>query len=124
MAVDIESCCRELVGFQLTLVRTWSETFGLDMVETASPGTGEIMAGNERWRYRRHGLGVDFVRLSDGVDVDIHDEFARPELFDLWRLELFLESRGVLIRQPLLEGLVMKISGVERIGRHYFFTCE
>lgn len=36
-------------------------------------------------------MGLAFIDW-DGVKVDIHRHFDAPELFDAWRLELYLES--------------------------------
>ena len=91
---------------------------------TDAPKTGEIIVSEDKWSFRRHGLGVDFIRASDEIDVDIHDEFARPDRFDLWRLELFLESKGALIRRPLLADLVSRVPGIEQAGGHYFFATS
>jgi len=94
------------------------------MIVTEAPWRGEIMVGGGIWRFRRHGAGVDFIRTSDNTRVDIQDKFASPDLFDLWRMELFLESRGALVRGRKLAELVSTLPEIKQANRHFYFLND
>ena len=53
---------------------------------------GVVIADGDEWSFHKHGAGVAFTRLRDGVIVDNDREFDRPEFFNDWRLMSYLES--------------------------------
>ncbi|MEQ1593996.1 MAG: hypothetical protein ABL985_02760 [Casimicrobium sp.] len=58
------------------------------------PKCGEITAGTDQWAFRRHGIGVRFVRQRDGTVVDVPAFVTNKELFDAYRIAQYLESTG------------------------------
>ena len=122
--IDIEASCRELIARQVELVSEWARQFGLEMILTAAPSTGNITVTSGEWTFRRHGLGVCFTHHPSNQCVDIHDKFDEPELFDAWRLELFLESQGILFRGKKLAEVLNNVSTLRHVGRHFKFTCD
>ena len=58
-----------------------------------APETGCLETARGLWLFRKHGAGFSFVN-AQGVWVDVHRRFGDPELFDTWRLKLYLESTG------------------------------
>lgn len=122
--INIEASCRELIACQVELVSEWARKFGLDMILTAAPSEGNFTVTSGKWTFRRHGLGVCFTHRLSNQCVDIHDKFDEPELFDAWRLELFLESRGILFRGKKLAEALNKLSTLTQVGRHFKFTCD
>lgn len=56
-----------------------------------APGTGCLSTREGLWLFRKHGAGVSFVN-AEGVWIDPHRAVESPELFDAWRLQLYLES--------------------------------
>ncbi|WP_323762334.1 DUF6896 domain-containing protein [Maricaulis sp.] len=122
--IDLESSCRELIDCQVELVSEWARLFGLDIVLTDAPPTGRIKVASGDWTFRRHGSGVCFTHEPSTRRVDVHDNFDKPELFDAWRLELFLESQGVLFRGRKLAEALNDVPVIKPVGRHFKFTSE
>ena len=60
---------------------------------TDAPKTGCLDTARGLWLFRKHGAGFSFVN-AQGVWVDVHRDFGSPELFDAWRIELYLASVG------------------------------
>jgi uncharacterized protein DUF6896 len=56
-----------------------------------APRTGCLSTTEGFWLFKKHGAGVSFVNAL-GVWVDPHVEFGSPDLFDAWRIHLYLES--------------------------------
>ena len=56
-----------------------------------APGTGCLDTTEGYWLFRRHGAGVCFLN-AQGVEIDAHRAFGSSDLFDVWRIHLYLES--------------------------------
>ncbi|WP_271188250.1 DUF6896 domain-containing protein [Maricaulis virginensis] len=111
-----------LIELQRSLHQSWCQTFGPSSVETDAPLRGLLEVAGERWAFRRHGAGVEFKRQGDEVAVDIHDRFDDPDVFDIWRLELFLESKAIVVRGRALEQSLMDSGRCLLSGQHYTLT--
>ena len=86
---------RQFVSLQAELVRAWLHFHpeALDPWATRRlPRHGELFARGESWHFHRHGVGVDFQGQESRRMVDVHRAVGTPELFDTWRLMLYLES--------------------------------
>ena len=57
--------------------------------------SGEVNVGDEKWIFKRHGMGLSFRRDSDGKVVDVHRGIERPLAFDAWRLVQYLKSSKI-----------------------------
>jgi hypothetical protein len=89
---------RQFVSLQGELVKAWVRFHpeGLDpWASRRLPRHGEIFARGESWQFHRHGVGVDFQGQESRRMVDVHRGVGTPELFDTWRLMLYLESLNV-----------------------------
>jgi len=53
---------------------------------------GFIILNNQEWSFHKHGFGVHFICLSNGVVVDNDREFDKPTLFCARRLFDYLRS--------------------------------
>jgi hypothetical protein len=61
---------------------------------TNIPRLGLLPFNEETWEFRKHGVGVRFVNLANGIVVDAHTFPHRyPRCFDLWRLEQYFDSK-------------------------------
>lgn len=56
------------------------------------PKRGEIEVDGRCWNFKKHGVGVEFSNVDDGTIVDVCERIDQPNLFDEWRLSLYLES--------------------------------
>jgi hypothetical protein len=104
----------DLLRLQKHLTNAWAVRFGNTVEVPQSLRSGNIAADRIVWRYRKHGSGVEFIRSSDGLRVDIHDNFECPDSFDEWRLEIFLESRGLSFPENMLAAMLSDCSKVYR----------
>ncbi|TBW56061.1 hypothetical protein EZI54_10495 [Marinobacter halodurans] len=70
------------------------------------PRSGLIAVGDDEWHFFKHGSGLLFIRKKDGLEVDVRRAVGDYEIFDLNRIEQFLETSG----QPteFLEGEIKK----------------
>ncbi|ALG68899.1 DUF6896 domain-containing protein [Beggiatoa leptomitoformis] len=87
------------------------------------PRKGVVNIRTERWKFRKHGLGLYFRRksLQPNYVVDMHTCFTNPYYIDSWRLFLFLESLDKHVPQNeitmILEKMVSKgILNAEKYG--------
>ncbi len=83
---------------QYPSVRDWE--FLLDF-----PKSGIVITDGREWKFQKHGKGVMFIGEADEV-VDIHKSMDHPDLFDLWRLEQYLISVGVVTEREIDEGVL------------------
>jgi len=89
---------RRFVVLQSELVKAWllSHPDALDpWAARRLPRHGEIFVRGERWFFHRQGVGVDFQGEESRRVVDVHRALGTPEVFDTWRLMLYLESLNV-----------------------------
>lgn len=56
------------------------------------PKHGKIKVDNIYWNFKKHGAGVEFCSVENGAIVDVCEHIDQPNLFDEWRLSLYLES--------------------------------
>lgn len=56
------------------------------------PKHGRIKVDDMYWNFKKHGAGVEFSSVDDGRLVDVCEHINQPNLFDEWRLSLYLES--------------------------------
>jgi hypothetical protein len=86
---------RRFVSLQAELVKAWL-LFHPDALDPWAsrrvPRHGEVFVRGERWRFHRHGVGVDFQAEESRRMVDVHRAVGTPEMFDAWRLMLYFES--------------------------------
>lgn len=90
---------REYAQLQDELVRALASMAGgpLKVEELFSwPQSGELRLRECRWSFRRHGHGYAFQNLATGTLVDAHEHLDAPSCpVDAWRLQQYLESKGV-----------------------------
>lgn len=77
-------------------------------------GVGEVIRDGKQWRYTGHGRGLTFEEVDTGVTVNVHVVPFLDDAVDRWRLDLYLESRGVT--EASYGGRVYELSS-ERIGQ-------
>ena len=56
-----------------------------------APRTGCLSTMEGLWLFRKHGAGICFLN-AQGVEIDSHRAFGSPDLFDAWRIRIYLES--------------------------------
>ena len=56
------------------------------------PKNGKINTDDMHWNFKKHGAGVEFSSIDDGRLIDICEHIDQPDLFDEWRLTIYLES--------------------------------
>jgi hypothetical protein len=59
------------------------------------PKHGNLIVIGQDWQFTKHGVGLKFERLVDGLLVDMHKYFDKPELFDASRVKHFLYSYSI-----------------------------
>ncbi len=70
------------------------------------PRSGEVGCRGEIWSFHRHGVGLLFENQSSNCVIDVHRAIECTEIFDAWRLEIYLESIGKrLSREDLVQNL-------------------
>lgn len=70
------------------------------------PKHGNLTVTGENWKFTRHGVGLKFERLADGLLVDMHKYVNKPELFDAWRVKHFLLAFNIyLSEKEIFQGL-------------------
>jgi hypothetical protein len=89
---------RRYVVLQAELVKAWllGHPGALDpWASRRLPRHGELFVRGERWFFHRQGVGVDFQGEESRRVVDVHRGVGTPDIFDTWRLMLYLESLNV-----------------------------
>jgi hypothetical protein len=93
-----------------------------------APKHGEINAGGFKWKFTKHGGGVYFSRLNDGLVVDMHKYIEVPDLFDAWRLKQFLKSYGKQLSEEDCLSVLNEMVGqgylVESDKYHHFILSK
>lgn len=81
------------VDVQSTLLRVLAERvqLGAEFFNDLEPGS--ISIGEDAWTYHGHGRGITFARTGVVVNVDVAP--SADDVFDAWRLAVYLESRGL-----------------------------
>lgn len=84
-----------------------------DDADTAAiqPRAGTVALGKSLWRFKQHGLGVRFERVSDGAVVEAHvAPMSIPQGLDAYRIQSYCES--------------MKIDELEHVGQRHGIAQE
>jgi hypothetical protein len=122
---------KELIRMQDALSRRFIENHlgsrGLENLLFA-PNHGEINADGFQWKFTKHGGGVLFSRIGDGLTVDMHKHLDNPKIFDAWRLRQFLESFGIYFSEEECLGILKEMVAlgtlVESDQYHHFAVRE
>lgn len=62
-----------------------------------SPKRGELRVRSTRWVFLKHGLGLRFTDLDQGLVIDAHKLYPGIRSpIDAWRLVQYLESTGMV----------------------------
>jgi hypothetical protein len=71
---------------------------------TNFPKSGVLQIGESTWKFKKHGLGVGFIRESPNpnIVVEMNINFGDITYIDRWRLMLFSESLGHKIDEKQL----------------------
>ncbi|RKQ69010.1 hypothetical protein DES40_1787 [Litorimonas taeanensis] len=67
---------------------------------------GDLTIDTERWRYIKHGFGVNFIRYSDELSVDMEKHIDQPDKVSAWRIALYLESKGIYFEESHIKDLL------------------
>ena len=78
------------------------------------PRSGVLELDGVEWSFHKHGAGLLFENQKSGAIVDIHKHIQQPKIFDLWRLERFLESVG---HKDVCDKLELYLEEVIRQGK-------
>lgn len=95
---------------------------------TDFPKKGEIILNGEIWHFRIHGVGVSFKNKKTGVIVDPNSYITYIDIFNTWRLSIYLESIGINISDDEIESFLKQNLGkyfdkTELIG-YYILKCQ
>ena len=123
--INPEETCKILLGLIRTYVRVQRKLLAeffrcnpkcKDMNSLSDfPMHGEIQLDNQTWNFRRHGVGLAFMHVASGADVDAHKWIDRPSSFDVWRLDLFLMSIGLLLEDESTKSDVRKLVACNKV---------
>ncbi len=102
----------EVIEFQIRI----SSIF----LSSERPDRGEIMLDKDRWRYAKHGLGVQFIRVKDERVIDIETHLDAPEKVSAWRVALYAESVGVYIEERDIRAVLDSDRKWRRDGELYY----
>ena len=94
-----EDAVRAFADYQRALCRAFQENYPVcdHNFLTDAPKQGAVTAADEYWEFTRHGKGLRFEAVGNGVVVDVTEGiFAGSEFFDAWRLGEYLESISVV----------------------------
>jgi hypothetical protein len=105
---------KKFVGYQKVL---WNEFFLhnpelKDFIRLLDfPRNGYLEIDNEVWRFHKHGSGISFER--EGNDPKLIVDMARfvnqPEIFNGWRLSIYLNSINYYIDDSDLDNKLKKM---------------
>lgn len=75
------------------------------------PRKGYLKVNNEDWSFRRHGLGILFERYNKvpNIKIDVTNFIDNPNIFDTWRLSIYLNSIGYYAYDSILENEIKRI---------------
>jgi hypothetical protein len=92
----VNKLLEEYVSLQEKLCQTLQKKFGevKDKFLTSIPKSGELCVEGLKWNFQKHGSGVLFTNNKTNVKVDIHEMFVASNLFDQWRLRIYIGSLG------------------------------
>ena len=95
---EAEEALRQYVALQKKMSGLLFEKYGApkDRFLANVPPSGMLTLEECAWSFQKHGVGVTFTDLSNGVVVNAHQHIeCCPECFDTWRLAIYFESRNV-----------------------------
>ena len=96
--IEAEAALQEYVAIQEKLCAALFSKYGAaqDRFITNIPSSGLLKLDDEVWNCKKHGLGVEFKRMSDLVIVDVHEHIVScPACVDPWRLVQYLETKHI-----------------------------
>ena len=92
------------------------------------PRTGKVTVHNAVWSFKKHGAGFEFKNGETHEIVDIHKYITNYEIFDPWRVALYLESVGIDHHYRHVERELMRLSeeGMLELveGLHDYFRIK
>ena len=95
---EAQAALREYSITQERLCSALSKKYGivLDRFLSALPSSGVLELDSQVWRFRKHGVGVMFERLSDRAIFDAHQHMEIcPACFDAWRLSQYFSLKSI-----------------------------
>ncbi len=126
MRTDLRKVVREYCELQSMLLDEMHSRFPSIAKEPAPqdwPQTGRVSVRGRDWKFLRHGLGFTFLESGEGTIINAHEYIKkRPYPFDAYRLQEFLESRGIQevylgeTRYPVDDMMAIQ-EGLERMRR-------
>jgi hypothetical protein len=92
----VNKLLEEYVSLQAKLHQAFQNKFGevKDKFLTSIPKTGELSVEDLKWDFQKHGSGVIFTNKKTNVKIDVHEMFVASNLFDQWRLRIYIGSLG------------------------------
>ena len=96
---NIKTIIDEFILIQNELIKTFKQSFAeINDLQYLSdcPREGEIKIGEEKWHFRRHGIGICFTEEKSGKVIDIYTGiFENKILLDSWQLIQYFESINI-----------------------------
>jgi len=72
------------------------------------PQCGVVLTANDEWKFRRHGVGVTFVRASDDLTIDAHRFY--PDLPSIHKREFDVATVQKSIERLVRDGILRESS--------------
>lgn len=95
MTTEFREVVRAFLGIQRSLLSALRQRIHFEDRQYFNDITpGSVVVDGRRWAYRGHGRGVTFEDET-GVLVNVHVAPWLDDVVDAWRLETYLDSRGV-----------------------------
>ena len=96
---NIKTIIDEFILIQNELIKTFKQSFAeINDLQYLSdcPREGEIKIGEEKWHFRRNGIGICFTEEKSGKVIDIYTGiFENKILLDSWQLIQYFESINI-----------------------------
>lgn len=107
------------INLQKTLVSTFLEShpnvrdfeYLIDV-----PKSGLLEIDGECWSFSKHGTGLTF-ESQNNVVINAHRHLNSPELFDSWRILLYLESMRKIDEDVYEEDIETSLVGLASEGK-------
>jgi len=110
----IRTLIRDFVTAQSALLRIFSKN--------REGRSGKIVFNGVNWKWQKHGAGVAFTNLSNGVVVDAHKHIDKPNYIDAWRLAYYMETHGTT--EILVNDVVQSIDSYRDLRTILDKLCE
>lgn len=94
------------------------------------PRNGKITVDCDLWKFQKHGAGIKFIRENKKPEIiiDMTKYINRPDIFNIWRFLLYLESINFIIDSDVLLDEIKKMVNnrilIEVVGIKNYYSLN